>query len=65
MRINQESAEFILAEMDNQVKKYAITTQVEFENTSGMSFAPDKSAFKTGMDKLLLDMKAAVESIKA
>lgn len=46
------------------MKKYAITTQVEFENTSGMSFAPDKSAFKTGMDKLLLDMKAAVEEIQ-
>ena len=26
VRINQESAEFILSEMDNQIKKYAITT---------------------------------------
>ena len=64
VRINQESAEFILAEMDNQIKKYAITTQVEFDSPSGMSFAPDKSAFKTGMDKLLLDMKSAVEEIQ-
>ena len=29
-----------------------------------MTFAPDKGAFKSGMDKLLLDMKAAVEEIQ-
>ena len=29
-----------------------------------MSFLPDKSAFKTSIDKLLLDMKAAVEHIQ-
>ena len=64
MRINQESAEFILSEMDNTAKKYAITTQVEFDSPDGMSFAPDKSAFKTGVAKLLLDMKSAVEEIQ-
>jgi len=49
--------------MENSSKKYAIITQVEFD-TPGMSFLPDKSTFKTSIDKLLLDMKAAVEDIQ-
>ena len=49
--------------MENQQKKYAITTLVEFDSPEGMSFNPDKSMFKTSIDKLLLDMKSAVEDI--
>jgi len=50
--------------MENTAKKYAIITQVEFDSPEGMSFLPDKSTFKTSIDKLLLDMKSAVEDIQ-
>ena len=41
MRINQESAEFILSEMDSPLRRYAVTTEVTFV-AEGMSFDPDK-----------------------
>ena len=50
--------------MNNTSKKYAIVTQVEFKEPEGMTFAPDQSAFKTSLEKLLNDMKAAVEDIQ-
>jgi hypothetical protein len=50
--------------MENQAKKYAIVTVVDFDSPKGMTFNPDKSNFKTSIDKLLMDMKAAVEDIQ-
>lgn len=50
--------------MDIEGKKYSVITQVEFDTGKDMSFSPDKSNFKTGMDKLLLDMKSSVEDIQ-
>lgn len=49
--------------MNIEGKKYSVITQVEFDTSKDMSFSPDKSNFKTSIDKLLLDMKAAVEEI--
>ena len=49
--------------MDNPTRRYHVTTEVAFQ-AEGMSFDPDKSMFKSGMDKLLLDMKSAVEDIQ-
>jgi len=34
VRINQESADMILSEMDNDLKKYSIQTTVGFENNN-------------------------------
>jgi len=50
--------------MEIEGKKYSVITQVEFDTGKDMSFSPDKSNFKTGIDKLLLDMKSSVEDIQ-
>ena len=49
--------------MDSPNRKYAVTTEVTFV-AEGMSFEPDKPAFKSGIEKLLSDMKSAVEDIQ-
>ena len=40
VRINQESADMILSEMDNETKKYSIQTTVGFDSNTedGLSF---------------------------
>ena len=64
VRINQESAQYIYDEMENEKKRYFIYTTIEFKEPDGMSFLPDQHAFKSSIDKLLIDMKAAVEDIQ-
>ena len=45
VRINQESADFILKEMDNDAKKYSIQTLVDFDDNYQIKFHPNVDTF--------------------
>ena len=64
VRINQESAEFILAEMDRPDRKYAVTTEVAFQ-PEGMSFDPDKSMLTMKLMITAVEVTFSVVSVKA
>lgn len=57
VRINQESIELILYEMNN-TKRYNINTQVSFDiRENGLSYNPTKSDFVAAFSKLLDEME--------
>lgn len=62
VKINQESADLILAEMSKDQKKYGIQTTVSFA-AEGMSFEPAKSEFITQFEKILQDMQSVTEEV--
>lgn len=55
VRINQESADMILFEINNPNKKYFINTLVGFDNTTedNLSFMPPKQQFRNDFEQLL------------
>jgi acetylglutamate synthase len=61
VKINQESIELILYEM-NTTKKYNINTQVNFD-TNGLLFNPAKNEFITGFNKLLDEMENVANEV--
>ena len=65
VKINQESADLILSEMNSQTKKYGIFTEVHYGETVevGMVFTPDKNFFIQAFDKLLLDMQSVTAEV--
>jgi len=63
VRINQDSAEKILEEMDNQEKKYFIQTSVNFDTPKGMMFTPSKGDVITQFDKILSEMMGCVDEV--
>jgi hypothetical protein len=66
VRINQESADMIISEMDNESKKYSILTTVGFDNTTedGMCFTPTKQQFNADFESLLQDMQAVTAEVQ-
>lgn len=62
VKINQESADLILAEMAKDSKKYGIQTTVSFAQED-MSFEPAKSEFITQFEKILQDMQSVTEEV--
>ena len=64
VRINQESADLILTEMNkqNDQKKYGIQTTVSFA-AEDMAFEPAKSEFITQFEKILQDMQSVTEEV--
>jgi hypothetical protein len=65
VKINQDSAELILSEMENQNKKYGITTTVSFDTEEqGMSFTPAKNEFLSQFEKILADMKSVTSDVQ-
>ncbi len=57
VKINQESIELILYEMNN-TKRYNINTQVNFDTKEvGLSFNPTKADFISWFNKLLDEME--------
>jgi hypothetical protein len=62
VKINQESADLILAEMSKDQKKYGIQTTVSYA-AEGMSFEPAKSEFITQFEKILQDMQSVTEEV--
>jgi len=62
VKINQESADLILAEMAKDQKKYGIQTTVSYA-AEGMSFEPAKSEFITQFEKILQDMQSITEEV--
>lgn len=62
VKINQESADLILAEMAKDSKKYGIQTTVSFAQED-MSFEPAKTEFITQFEKILQDMQSVTEEV--
>ena len=64
VRINQESADLILTEMNkqNDQKKYGINTTISFA-AEDMAFEPAKSEFITQFEKILQDMQSVTEEV--
>lgn len=62
MKINQESADLILSEMNSQTKKYGIFTVVTYD-TKEMAFNPPLQDFITNFDKLLGDMQGVTAEV--
>lgn len=67
VKINQESADLILAEMRKDQKKqprYSIQTTVDFDQEGpGMAFEPAQSEFVAQFEKLLQDMQSVTEEV--
>lgn len=63
VKINQESIELILYEMNN-TKRYNINTQVSFDTReNGLSFNPTKMEFISAFNKLLDEMESVANEI--
>lgn len=63
VKINQESIELILYEMNN-TKRYNINTQVSFDSReNGLSFNPTKMEFVSAFNKLLDEMENVANEI--
>lgn len=71
VKINQESAEKILLDMERTEKKYWIMTKIRFELDQGdqqegsscITFSPPKSEFLSSYEKLMKDMVATAEDV--
>jgi dynein heavy chain len=64
VKINQESADLILAEMGKERGKYGIQTTVDFDPEGhGMAFEPAQQEFVAQFDKLLQDMQSVTEEV--
>ena len=64
VKINQESANLILAEMGKERGKYGIQTTVEFDPEGpGMAFEPASTEFVAQFEKLLQDMQSVTEEV--
>lgn len=66
VRINLESAELILIEMDRDDRKYALQTVVGFGNNQedDLSYTPTKDELHSNLMKLLDDMQIVTEEIQ-
>jgi hypothetical protein len=67
VKINQESADLILAEMTKDQKKqprYSISTTLDFDAAGEqMAFEPAREEFTAAFDKLLQDMQSVTEEV--
>jgi len=64
VKINQESADLILAEMGKERGKYGIQTTVDFDpEGQGMAFEPAETEFAAQFEKLLQDMQSVTEEV--
>jgi len=65
VKINQESADLILAEMaQGEQNKYGIQTTVDFDPEGhGMAFEPAQTEFVAQFEKLLQDMQSVTEEV--
>ena len=66
VKINQESADMILFEINNPNKKYFINTLVGFDNTTedNLSFTPPKQQFKNDFEQLLQEMLLVTQEVQ-
>lgn len=66
VRINLESAQLILTEMDRDERKYALQTVVGFDSNQddGLNYSPTKTELDSHLEKLLDDMQVVTEEVQ-